>query len=219
MAKKLERGAEKQDTDLPGSEQDSDSQRDMLPSVDEDKTSQLSSGQDSANELDAQIAERIALEVERRFQSAKDKRWSKLERQLGALNEFQNSQSGGETDEGESPGEMNGEDALARKTSALQDSLGLLNDPDVNALFESASYSQDTEGYIDMLTDITKLALERSKRPVATAASVIQPSGRSAPAPDLRSDYDTRKTRLRPGDVNALMELKREFRKKGLEVF
>ncbi|MCH7662622.1 MAG: hypothetical protein IH859_01980 [Chloroflexi bacterium] len=94
-----------------------------------------------------------------------------------------------------------------------------MNDPEVQALMRAGQYSPDTEGYLDFLGDITKLALQRAARPTPTAASAAQPGGGGTPEPDLRSEYDLRKTSLRPGDVNALMELKREFRQKGLDVF
>ena len=37
--------------------------------------------------------------------------------------------------------------------------------------------------------------------------------------PDLRAEYERRVGALRPGDVAGLLDLKREFRKKGLEVY
>jgi len=39
------------------------------------------------------------------------------------------------------------------------------------------------------------------------------------PAPDLRAEYERRVGALRPGDVAGLLDLKREFRKRGLEVY
>jgi len=56
--------------------------------------------------------------------------------------------------------------------------------------------------------------------PAARASHVIQPSGGGLPpAPDLRAEYEQRVATVRPGDVAGLMEVKREFRKKGLEVY
>lgn len=58
------------------------------------------------------------------------------------------------------------------------------------------------------------------ERPAARASHVIQPSGGGLPpAPDLRADYEKRVGALRPGDVSGLLELKRQFRKQGLEVY
>lgn len=55
--------------------------------------------------------------------------------------------------------------------------------------------------------------------PAARASHVIQPSGGGLPAQDLRAAYDQRVAALRPGDVAGLMEVKRDFRKRGLEVY
>lgn len=63
-------------------------------------------------------------------------------------------------------------------------------------------------------------ALPARGQPVAKASHVIQPSGGGLPAaPDLRAEYERRVSGLRPGDVAGLMEVKREFRKRGLEVY
>ncbi|QYK51825.1 MAG: hypothetical protein KF701_04840 [Anaerolineales bacterium] len=51
------------------------------------------------------------------------------------------------------------------------------------------------------------------------ASRVIPPGGAGAPAPDLREEYARRLGALRPGDLAAVLELKREFRKRGLEVY
>jgi hypothetical protein len=51
------------------------------------------------------------------------------------------------------------------------------------------------------------------------ASHLIQPSGGGVPAPNLRVEYEHRLGALRPGDVAGLMEVKREFRKRGLEVY
>jgi hypothetical protein len=46
----------------------------------------------------------------------------------------------------------------------------------------------------------------------------VIPGGSDAPS-DLAEAYRRRKRQLRPGDINALTALKREFRQKGLDVF
>jgi hypothetical protein len=214
MAKKLERGARKPETDQKTEAQPSESLRDQQPS-----TSQDSSEQPLPPELEERLGARIAEEVERRFQSAKDKRWMKLERQFGALSEFQQSMPEPDSEPNPHSDGSKSDDWLARKTHDLLDATGLVNDPEVQAMFRRGEYGPDAEGYLDFLSDITKLALQRAGRPAATPATVAQPVGSGAPEPDLRSEYDLRKARLRPGDVNALMELKREFRQKGLDVF
>ena len=52
------------------------------------------------------------------------------------------------------------------------------------------------------------------------ASHLIQPSGGGVPsAPDLRAEYERRVNELRPGDIDGLMEVKREFRRRGMEVW
>jgi hypothetical protein len=166
-------------------------------------------------DVDARIEGRIAAEVERRFQSAKDKRWAQLERQYGALSEFQ--QTLAEALDRRNAG-ASGRNTLAQKASRVLDASGLVNDPAVTDLLEEAGYDDD-DGFLDLLADVTELALQRAERSPASAATVTQPGGGHAPQPDLQTEYELRKQRLRLGDVNALMELKREFRQKGLEIF
>jgi hypothetical protein len=214
MAKKLESGAGKPESDQKTEVQPSETLHDQQPS-----TGQTSSDKPLPPELEERLGARIAIEVERRFQSAKDKRWAKLERQFGALSELQKSVRDQESEPGSHVPASHADDWLARKTHDLLDSAGMVNDPEVQAMIRRGEYSPDEEGYLDFLGDITKLALQRAGRPATTAATVAQPSGGSTPEPDLHSEYDLRKTRLRPGDINALVELKREFRQKGLDVF
>ncbi|UYN90170.1 MAG: hypothetical protein KIT08_02770 [Anaerolineales bacterium] len=54
---------------------------------------------------------------------------------------------------------------------------------------------------------------------VSRASRVIPPGGASAPTQDLRAEYQRRLRALRPGDLGAVLELKREFRNRGLEVY
>ena len=59
-----------------------------------------------------------------------------------------------------------------------------------------------------------------SKRPMARPSHVVQPLGSGLPlASDLRAEYEQRVRGLQPGDVGSLVEIKREFRRKGLEVY
>lgn len=67
---------------------------------------------------------------------------------------------------------------------------------------------------------LAQLAAAPSTQPTAGRPSrVVPPSGAGAPAPDLRAEYQRRLRSLRPGDLGAVLELKREFRNKGLEVY
>ena len=136
-------------------------------------------------ELEARLQAQIDEAVERRFQSAKDKRWAQLERQYGELSELQKTlsaeqaQGGGRPDSGRSP---------------------------------------ESGEYLELLENLTTLVLQGAKKGNVHPAAVVQPGG-GAPQADLRSEYQVRLQQLRPGDVNGLMELKREFRSKGLEIF
>jgi len=70
-----------------------------------------------------------------------------------------------------------------------------------------------------LLAELAELAQGGAAAPAARASHVIQPSGGGLPAPDLRAEYEKRVGELRPGDIAGLMELKREFRKRGMEVW
>ena len=125
-------------------------------------------GQDPEAALESSLEEQIEAAVERRFQKAKDRRLTRLERELEAVKE------------------------LVALRKATNQGAGA---PEANAA-------------------------EKPERPAARASHVIQPSGGGLPpAPDLRAEYEKRVAALRPGDVAGLMEIKREFRKKGLEVY
>jgi hypothetical protein len=170
--------------------------------------------------LEARLGERIAAEVERRFQSAKDKRWAELERQFGALSDYrqaaeqEQSQAGQGGKEPLPPPE---EWALDRARHILA-AAGLENDAQVAALARQGNYAPTLEGYVAFLGDLTEMVLRRSGKRPASAATALPPGGQ-APPPDVAAEYQRRLKALRPGDVNALMALKREFRQKGLEVY
>ncbi|UYN91877.1 MAG: hypothetical protein KIT70_11030 [Anaerolineales bacterium] len=67
---------------------------------------------------------------------------------------------------------------------------------------------------------LAQLTAAPGAQPAAGRPSrVVPPSGAGAPAPDLRAEYQRRLRSLRPGDLGAVLELKREFRNKGLEVY
>jgi hypothetical protein len=70
-----------------------------------------------------------------------------------------------------------------------------------------------------LLADLAELAQGGEPAPSGRASHLIQPSGGGLPSPDLRREYERRLSALRPGDMAGLMDLKREFRKRGLEVY
>jgi hypothetical protein len=184
--------------------------------------------QTSHTELDERISEHIRQEVERRFQSAKDKRWAQLEKQYGQLHEL--SEQAGSTfpDGGASQErvsyektfqEKNREGEVMWRAAMLLERVGLGNDPEAVSLMQGIAHSQDEESYLEMMEDLVTLTLRRTGLEKTPEAAVIQPSGGIAPAQNLQEAYEQRKKGLRPGDVNGLMALKREFREKGLDVF
>lgn len=70
------------------------------------------------------------------------------------------------------------------------------------------------------LAHVAQPKVPAAQPPMASRASrVIPPSGPSAPAPDLNNEYQKRLRAIRRGDLGAVLELKREFRNKGLEVY
>lgn len=167
--------------------------------------------EDELSALEARLETRIQEEVERRFQSAKDKRWAQLEKQYGELRDL--TRSGSET--AADVGGDSGATALTRARRLLAQA-GLDADPEALNLLKG--YSEAPGRGARLLIEVAELALRRIKREPVNAGTVIQPGGGMA-APDLRADYERALKRVRPGDVAGLTELKRAFRKKGLEVY
>jgi hypothetical protein len=177
-----------------------------LAAADDERTSPAEAA------LEERIAERIQQEVERRFQSAKDKRWAQLEKQYGRLSGEQPG-SEGRTSDGSLAKQ------LLAKVEQVIEKAGLGEDPEMAALMQVSITQEDVQGALDLLGDVTGIALRRAGKGPASAGSVIQPGGGKAPGQDLRQAYEARKRKLRPGDVNGLMALKREFRSKGMEIY
>jgi hypothetical protein len=174
--------------------------------------------QTSQTELDEYIRSQIREEVERRFQSAKDKRWAQLEKQYGQLHELSERAESGVSRTQVSHG-RNLEGEIMGRTARLLKRVGLSNDPEVIALLHDQTESFGGRDYLDLMEDLVAITLRREGREEAPAAVIIQPGGGSAPVEDLHGAYEQRKKKLRPGDVNGLMALKKEFREKGLEIF
>jgi len=185
------------------------------------------------------IEEAVADAVERRFQSAKDKRWSELEKQYGSLSELAEKLDGAggemgasaeqaaEAEENKKLAEPDGDApidlslSLAERVQALAKLPALKEDEDARAILLRHANPQGIEDYADLLEDLLRLG--GGAEPVdsvtpSTPASIVIPGGADAPA-DLRRAYERRKRALRPGDINALTALKREFRQRGLDVF
>lgn len=163
--------------------------------------------------LDEQLSAHIQQEIERRFQSAKDKRWAQLEKQYGELSQLMEQGLSAQGDaEPAAPGMF---DRIHKQVQRA----GLANDPRLVAVLQREDYSDDLDGYLSILDDITSLVLGKVSDQVVSAASVVQPGGGQAPLPNLHQSYEARKRQLRPGDVDGLTALKREFRRKGLQIY
>lgn len=174
--------------------------------------------QTSQMELDEHIRSQIREEVERRFQSAKDKRWAQLEKQYGHLHELsERAETGVSKTQLSHGGNLGGE--IAGRTARLLKRVGLGNDPEVIALLHDQVESFGGGDYLDLMEDLVAITLRREGREEVPAAVVIQPGGGIAPVENLQGAYEQRKKKLRPGDVNGLMALKKEFREKGMDVF
>lgn len=167
--------------------------------------------QQELDELEARLETRIQTEVERRFSSAKDKRWAEVERQYGRLSEL--SKPGGEAVQEET--QSSAEPQLARRILAQA---GLEDDPEALQMLKRGANGDQVDA-LRMVADIAQLAVRRREKPPTKAGAVIQPSGGGMPTPDLRAEYEKRLRALRPGDVASVSDLKREFRKKGLNVY
>jgi hypothetical protein len=103
----------------------------------------------------------------------------------------------------------NGDSEEAADASAFRAALRLLQNSEVAGNPKA----------LRLLAELAELAQGGAAAPAARASHVIQPSGGGLPAPGLRAEYEKRVGELRPGDIAGLMELKREFRKRGMEVW
>ncbi len=159
--------------------------------------------------------------VSRRFQSAKDKRWAQLEKQYRRLSQLaaaaETAESAGSAEKQAAAPEIPHD--LEQRLKRLADLSGLRVNEDAAALLLWHKPSAGMTGYLDLVEGLLGLTLgtppARPAQPV-TAASAVTPGGGTAPD-DLTQANQQRKARLRPGNVNALTALKREFRQKGLE--
>lgn len=104
--------------------------------------------------------------------------------------------------------------ALVQVLDALRQA-GLERDEEALRLLRQARGGGPQEE-LRALADLAALALARVG---SRASRAIPPGGGGAAAPDLRAEYERRLGGVRPGDLAAVMELKREFRKRGLEVY
>ena len=111
--------------------------------------------------------------------------------------------------------------SLAERVQALGRMPGLKDNEDARAMLLRHAKPGGIEDYAVLLEDLLRLGgggLVVDPRTPSSPASVVISGGGSAPA-DLRQAYERRRRALRPGDIQGLTALKREFRQKGLDVF
>lgn len=85
-------------------------------------------------------------------------------------------------------------------------------DPDVVGLMRETS---DPE---DRLFRLAELGAVRKTAPTPTPGSTPAPSGGTPPKPDLKAEYD-REIAANRGNVMAIAEIKKKYRKQGLDVW
>ncbi|MEN8242164.1 MAG: hypothetical protein ABFS17_09610 [Chloroflexota bacterium] len=176
----------------------------------------------AASPVPEALRELIRKEIERRFQSAKDRRWSQLERQYGELREHTEDQGQPLPHEDDEGPQLSPEDRVLEQAEALLTRLGLRGTPQAEALLEQREALEGRGGYLDAIDQVLEIILKRAVGIGAAApspAGVVAPSGGSIAKNDLGEQYQARKAEIRPGDVHNLTKLKREFREKGLNIF
>ncbi len=181
------------------------------------QTSQPSPGQG----MEDALIEMIEQEVSKRFQSAKDKRWTQLEKQYGDLSELREMVAELLEKSPAPPAAPGEETSLADRVAALGEYPGLKAHNTARTMLSARGAPQDLTSYTQLLEDllmVTHGVKDGSLPTPVTPATAVTPGGSNA-AGDLWQAYQRRKRQLRPGDVNALTALKREFRNKGLNVF
>ena len=184
--------------------------------------SQVAESPDMAG-FERQLGEMIEQEVTRRFQSAKDKRWAQLEKQyreLGELQELAEALLASKQESKDQPGEKDSD--LEARIRSLAELPGLKGNHSARALILRNMAVEDVSSYAQLMEELIHLTLgEQNAHSVeisTSAAAAVIPGGSDAPS-DLGEAYRRRKRQLRPGDINALTALKREFRQKGLDIF
>jgi hypothetical protein len=172
--------------------------------------------------IPAELRELISKEIDRRFQSAKDKRWAQLEKQYGKLIEHSQEQEHQLPHEDDGGPQLSPEARVLEQAEALLTRLGLRSNPQAEALLGQQDALKGPGGYLDLIDQVLEIILSQAveaEQETPSPAGLIAPSGGMISKTDLGAVYQQRKAQIRPGDVNALTALKREFREKGLNIF
>jgi hypothetical protein len=178
-------------------------------------------GQDQP-QIPIELIELIGQEIDRRFQSAKDRRWAQLEKQYGDLHELRQQAVPALQQPAADPENSEFAGKLMERAEALLKRLGLRNTPEAAALLRDQDNLNGPGGTLELVDRVLEYALrdiQAQTEKTPSAAGVIAPGGGASAESDLKESYRRRRIQIRPGDVNALTALKREFREKGLNIF
>jgi hypothetical protein len=203
-------------------EQSSSTARDEQTSHPDHDAETSQSNHPPREEIPAELLDLVSKEIERRFQSAKDKRWAQLEKQYGELHELSQQKDSPLPQAASISSDLPIETQLMERAQSLLKRLGLRNSPETAALLRDQDAFDGPGGYLDLVDKVIGVILpEEGSRelPIPSPAGVVTYGGGSAASADLAAVYQHRKKKIRPGDVNSLMALKREFREKGLNIF
>ena len=173
-------------------------------------------------QIPLELSDLISREIERRFQSAKDRRWAELEKQYRRT-QAEADLSPPHPAAGITP-DLSEEFAgkLMARAEEMLKRLGLRSTPEAAAILSDKDNLNGPGGTLELVDRVLEFALRDIQQGTGeppTPAGVISPGGGTAESDDLSARYQRRKQTIRPGDINALTALKREFREKGLNIF
>jgi len=184
-------------------------------------------GASTSNDADAALIEKLLNhpklkeELQKGFQSTKDKRIGKLE---GEITKIQETLAGVDRYEAYRQKGLSPEDA--KRQMQIDD---LLNKPAPeperpgNAMDWATFQNQLREsGVPDELLGANPQEFAQkltNKLKPASPAAIVQPAGGSPGEPDLRKAYEADLAKLPRGNVQKIVELKAAYRKKGLPVY
>jgi hypothetical protein len=141
------------------------------------------------------IEQAVTEAVERRFQSAKDKRWAELEKQYSSLSELAEKlgEVQGQPEDEPQPADpaVTAQD-LTGRVQALARLPGLKENETIRALLLRHARPESIEDYTNLLEDLLRLGvagrLADENNRASTPASAVIPGGSDAPA-DLQQAY------------------------------
>lgn len=181
----------------------------------------------------AKVLEQLRPEIDKQLQSVKDKRIARIEGQLASLGqlaeleemgaeipekvklEYRLRQLEGRSAPTPEDKGMSQDEAVARAKNILSKAGVDMNDPDLTALWQKA-YSGNTQGYLQMLEDVTEMAVKKSKQPSPTSAQSPAPGGESPSPIDADALLADIQEAQRTGDLKKMAELEKKAKEVGL---